>query len=85
VGCDAALMSQSNFALIDERQCVRHKPARGKARDPKSSVDRSVVQFSHAEVLMRQVCDRTGLWRGSELAARGMPDEILAPDDSFAA
>ena len=34
---------------------------------------------------MRQVCDRTGLWRGSELAARGMSDEILAPDDSFAA
>ena len=34
---------------------------------------------------MRQVCDRTGLWRGSELAARGMPDVTLATDDSFAA
>ena len=84
MGFDAASMNQSNLALIDESQCVRHKLARKKARNPKPSVDRSVVQLSHAEVSMRQVCDSAVLF-GSELATCSMPDEMLAVDDSIAA
>jgi hypothetical protein len=85
MGFDAASMNQSNLALIDESQCVRHKLARKKARNPKPSVDRSVVQLSHAEVSMRQVCDDSVVLFGSELATCSMPDEMLAADDSIAA
>ena len=84
MGFDAALMNQSNLALIDEMQCVRRKLARKKTRNPRPSVDRSVVQLSHAEVSIRQVCDWAVLF-GSELAACSMPDEMLAADDSIAA
>jgi hypothetical protein len=84
MGFDAALMNQSNLALIDEMQCVRRKLARKKMRNPKPSIDRSVVQLSHAEVSIRQVRDWAVLF-GSELAACIMLDEMLAADDSIAA